>query len=55
MRVPTACLEDASVDPLSEMSGRADELRYLMRADRSGVHKLHVAVGNGASRVRSAR
>ncbi|MGW7533510.1 ESX secretion-associated protein EspG [Amycolatopsis sp. NPDC054798] len=53
LRVPTAYLDDDGVDPLSEMSGRADELRHLLRADRAAVHKLHVAIGNGDGRVRS--
>jgi len=54
LRVPMAYLEDNGADPLSEMSGRADDLRHLMRAERAAAHKIHAATGNGAGRVHSA-
>ncbi|WP_116200869.1 ESX secretion-associated protein EspG [Amycolatopsis circi] len=53
LRVPTVYLEDTGADPLSEMSGRADDLRHLMRAERTAVHKLHTAKNAGAERVHS--
>ncbi|GAA3574737.1 ESX secretion-associated protein EspG [Amycolatopsis ultiminotia] len=50
MRVPTAYLDGTNVDPLSEMSATADELRHLMRVERVAVHKLYAAVRNGRGR-----
>ncbi|GAA3554159.1 hypothetical protein GCM10022222_42280 [Amycolatopsis ultiminotia] len=53
LRVPQAYLDGTNADPLSEMSGPADEMRHLMRAERVGVHKLYAAVRNNGDRIRS--
>ncbi len=53
LRIPTTYLQEADVDPLSEMSGHADDLRHLLRSERTAVHKLHAAVGHGTDRVHS--
>ncbi|MEW2502946.1 ESX secretion-associated protein EspG [Amycolatopsis sp. NPDC047767] len=54
LRVPTAYLEGTHADPMSELSGVADEMRYLMRAERVAVHKLYAAIRDGdGDRVRS--
>ncbi|MFF0147244.1 ESAT-6 protein secretion system EspG family protein [Amycolatopsis sulphurea] len=53
LRVPTAYLDGTNTDPLSELSGQADEMRHLMRAERAAVHKVYAAVRNNGNRRRS--
>ncbi|RJQ84578.1 ESX secretion-associated protein EspG [Amycolatopsis panacis] len=53
LRVPTAYLDGTNTDPLSELSGQADVMRHLMRAERAAVHKIYAAVRNNGNRRRS--
>ncbi|RJQ83751.1 ESX secretion-associated protein EspG [Amycolatopsis panacis] len=53
LRVPVACFNGRSVDPLSEASGQADQMRHLSRTERAAVHKLYAATRHGGNRIRS--
>ncbi|MFF0146873.1 ESAT-6 protein secretion system EspG family protein [Amycolatopsis sulphurea] len=54
LRVPTAYFYGRGVDPLSEASGQADQMRHLVRTERVAVHKLYAATRHGGNRVRSS-
>ncbi|WP_037369322.1 ESX secretion-associated protein EspG [Amycolatopsis orientalis] len=53
LRVPMSYLDGSNVDPLSEDSGQADQIRHLTRAERAGVHKLYAATRRGGNRIHS--